>query len=553
MTITKKAYQSFKLAMLSLLLMFIFSAYPLTVHADSAAGAIIDSLGRGSTAGTSTIQKGISYTRTGYFCYLLTKDGAPVSGSVGHAFATPGCVLHDGTAWYVTARKGGYTTNAWSGFAPWNCPPFGNSDSYGNVTTNEPTIKAWLVEKDSSTGNANAIEFVKNYWGRSAADKFADDEYVLVIETMVNFQYSVPDGSAGSSTDAGSTSGGMTKAEAIAYINNLSNEELVKAARDAHASAYLDHYDYYDNAINNYMAGRASEIRTEDGIRVIDVLTAKELRDSSIDGMRSAVRLEMATRYTNGYVFSLGSTSSGGRQYFGTPILGTLPNVLDYRTTYIPECTSNWFASYTNKAAAFAEYITAGKAGERAGFRPWTGSTTEKLTDGQVKEYGVGLMVISAHDNITTDATHTWDAENCGSTPGKAPEYIPTPTTSSLSRSYTIIKAYRTLNTSTTSTSTYINDGIYMREDTIGKILIEDEPTYTVVDWFTTSTPTATVGLSDATRWNESKSHASIMEQGNSSLASPITLPSAQKYLYVLLECTHTSLPPTDANYTLLE
>ena len=53
MTITKKAYQSFKLAMLSLLLMFIFSAYPLTVHADSAAGAIIDSLGRGSTAGTS--------------------------------------------------------------------------------------------------------------------------------------------------------------------------------------------------------------------------------------------------------------------------------------------------------------------------------------------------------------------------------------------------------------------------------------------------------------------------------------------------------------------
>lgn len=554
MTITKKAYQSFKLAMLSLLLMFIFSAYPLTVHADSAAGAIIDSLGRGSTAGTSTIQKGISYTRTGYLCYLLTKDGNPIPGMTAQAFRSPDCSLHEGTVWIAKSRKGNYTASSFVGVAPWGCPPFGNSDSYGNVTTNEPTIKAWLAAV-ASNGNTNAANFVHQTWGNEdATKKFADDEYVLVIETMVNFQYSVPDGSAGSSSaDAGSTSGGMTKAEAIAYINNLSNEELVKAARDAHASAYLDHYDYYDNAINNYMAGRASEIRTEDGIRVIDVLTAKELRDSSIDGMRSAVRLEMATRYTKGYVFSLGSSSSGGRQYFGTPILGTLPNVLDYRTTYIPECTSNWFASYTNKAAAFAEYITAGKAGERAGFRPWTGSTTEKLTDGQVKEYGVGLMVISAHDNITTDATHTWDAENCGSTPGKAPEYIPTPTTSSLSRSYTIIKAYRTLNTSTSSTSTYINDGVYTREDTIGKILIEDEPTYTVVDWFTTSTPTATVGLSDATRWNESKSHASIMEQGNSSLASPITLPSAQKYLYVLLECTHTSSPPTDANYTLQE
>lgn len=152
------------------------------------------------------------------------------------------------------------------------------------------------------------------------------------------------------------------------------------------------------------------------------------------------------------------------------------------------------------------------------------------------------------------DYTHTYDT-SCGSTPGKAPEYASsvTSTDPSLQRSYTIIKAYRTLNTSTSSTSTYINDGVYTREDTIGKILIEDEPTYTVVDWFTTSTPTATVGLSDATRWNESKSHASIMEQGDSSLASPITLPSAQKYLYVLLECTHTSSPPTDANYTLLE
>ena len=531
--------------------MFIFSAYPLTVHADSAAGAIIDSLGRGSTAGTSTIQKGISYTRTGYLCYLLTKDGNPIPGMTAQAFRSPGCVLHDGTLSIAKSRKGNYTADSFVGDAPWGCPPFGNSDSYGNVTTNEPTIKAWLAAV-ASNGNPNAVNFVQDAWGANAATKFKDDEYVLVIETMVNFQYSVPDGSAGSSS-SGSTSGGMTKAEAIAYIDNLPNDTLVQAARDAHASAYLDIYDYYDNAINNYMSGRASEIRTKDGFRVIDVLTAKEYRDNAITGMRSAVRLEMATRYTNGYVFSVGSTTSGGRQYFGTPILGTLPNVLDYRTTYIPECTSNWFASYTNKAAAFAEYITAGKAGERAGFRPWTGSTTEKLTDGQVKEYGVGLMVISAHDNITTDATHTWDAENCGSTPGKAPEYIPTPTTSSLSRSYTIIKAYRTLNTSTSSTSTYINDGVYTREDTIGKILIEDEPTYTVVDWFTTSTPTATVGLSDATRWNESKSHASIMEQGNSSLASPITLPSAQKYLYVLLECTHTSSPPTDANYTLLE
>ena len=549
MTITKKAYQSFKLAMLSLLLMFIFSAYPLTVHADSAAGAIIDSLGRGSTAGTSTIQKGISYTRTGYLCYLLTKDGNPIPGMTAKAFMSPGCSLHEGTAWIAKSRKGNYTATAFTAVAPWGCPPFGNSDSYGNVTTNEPTIKAWLAAV-ASNGNTNAANFVQQTWNNEeATKKFADDEYVLVIETMVNFQYSVPDGSAGSSS-SGSTSDGMTLEQANAYITGLSGEVLAEAAKNSGSASALIYASQYEQYLAWFRAGE--DIENEDGT-VMSTTEVGRLLTNLVMNMKRSIINEMTTRYSNGYVFSVGSTSSGGRQYFGTPILGTLPNVLDYRTTYIPECTSNWFASYTNKAAAFAEYITAGKAGERAGFRPWTGSTTEKLTDGQVKEYGVGLMVISAHDNITTDATHTWDAENCGSTPGKAPEYIPTPTTSSLSRSYTIIKAYRTLNTSTSSTSTYINDGVYTREDTIGKILIEDEPTYTVVDWFTTSTPTATVGLSDATRWNESKSHASIMEQGNSSLASPITLPSAQKYLYVLLECTHTSLPPTDANYTLLE
>ena len=549
MTITKKAYQSFKLAMLSLLLMFIFSAYPLTVHADSAAGAIIDSLGRGSTAGTSTIQKGISYTRTGYLCYLLTKDGNPIPGMTAQAFRSPDCSLHEGTAWIAKSRKGNYTASSFVGVAPWGCPPFGNSDSYGNVTTNEPTIKAWFAEV-ASNGNPNAVNFVHQTWGDTdITKKFMDDEYVLVIETMVNFQYSVPDGSAGSSS-SGSTSDGMTLEQANAYVTGLSGEVLAEAAKNSGSASAMIYASQYEQYLAWFRAGE--DIENEDGT-VMSTTEVGRLLTNLVMNMKASIIREMTTRYSNGYVFSVGSTSSGGRQYFGTPILGTLPNVLDYRTTYIPECTSNWFASYTNKAAAFAEYITAGKAGERAGFRPWTGSTTEKLTDGQVKEYGVGLMVISAHDNITTDATHTWDAENCGSTPGKAPEYIPTPTTSSLSRSYTIIKAYRTLNTSTTSTSTYINDGVYTREDTIGKILIEDEPTYTVVDWFTTSTPTATVGLSDATRWNESKSHASIMEQGNSSLASPITLPSAQKYLYVLLECTHTSSPPTDANYTLLE
>lgn len=175
MTITKKAYQSFKLAMLSLLLMFIFSAYPLTVHADgisdAAANAIVDSFGSSNSAGKTPTKNGVSYARTGYLCYLLTKDGNAIAGMTAKAFRSPGCVLYDGTLSIAKSRKGNYTTDSFVGDAPWGCTPFNNSDDYGNVTTNEPTIKAWLAAKDA-TGNSNAVNFVQEAWGEGVAKAF---------------------------------------------------------------------------------------------------------------------------------------------------------------------------------------------------------------------------------------------------------------------------------------------------------------------------------------------------------------------------------------------
>ena len=122
MTITKKAYQSFKLAMLSLLLMFIFSAYPLTVHADgisdAAANAIVDSFGSSNSAGKTPTKNGVSYARTGYLCYLLTKDGSTIPGMTAKAFMSPGCSLHEGTAWIAKSRKGNYTATVFTAVAP---------------------------------------------------------------------------------------------------------------------------------------------------------------------------------------------------------------------------------------------------------------------------------------------------------------------------------------------------------------------------------------------------------------------------------------------------
>lgn len=291
--------------------------------------------------------------------------------------------------------------------------------------------------------------------------------------------------------------------------------------------------------------------------------------DESINQMKNLVTggisASTARILQNSIVNSLGKIAMSINGYYplGEVYAGTPKMVASYyagltldNSVFVPSSSTLRKAEsgrkYYRLSANAATYIpSTSTISSNAGFDLWpTGSNVRIYhPDGNLNSKSIGMLAMLAFTEDGGDYTHTYDT-SCGSIPGKAPEYASsvTSTDPSLQHSYTIIKAYRTLNT-----STYINDGVYTREDTIGKILIEDEPTYTVVDWFTTSTPTATVGLSDATRWNESKSHASIMEQGNSSLASPITLPSAQKYLYVLLECTHTSSPPTDANYTLLE
>lgn len=106
------------------------------------------------------------------------------------------------------------------------------------------------------------MNFVQDYWGANAATKFKDDEYVLVIETMVNFQYSVPDGSAGSSS-SGSTSDGMTLEQANAYITGLSGEVLAEAAKNSGSASALIYASQYEQYLAWFRAGE--DIENEDG------------------------------------------------------------------------------------------------------------------------------------------------------------------------------------------------------------------------------------------------------------------------------------------------
>lgn len=484
----------------------------------------------------ATYSKSGGYKGQGVLLYLLERNGGgAVAGTSPKAYACGSRM--EGYALHAQDKYNRYPeVTHWEGTDPyWSATVPNNGGFMKNSTSsNVASIKAWLKTPTSTVGasaSTKGIDMVERIWGSDIATRFTNEEIILVAEPIVAVQFSEYYNSPGLTfrDDMSAGEAFMTLVNFRARINGLSDDTAVSAD----LSQKLDESI---NQMQNLLTGDHS------------ASTVKILQNAIVSS------LGQITISVNGY-YPLGEVYAGTPKMVASYYAGL---ALD-NSVFVPASSTLRKAEsgrkYYRLSANAATYIpSTSTICSNAGFDLWPAGSSVRIyhPDGNLNSKSIGMLAMLAFTEDGGDYTHTYDT-SCGSTPGKAPEYIPTPTTSSLSRSYTIIKAYRTLNTSTSSTSTYINDGVYTREDTIGKILIEDEPTYTVVDWFTTSTPTATVGLSDATRWNESKSHASIMEQGNSSLASPITLPSAQKYLYVLLECTHTSSPPTDANYTLLE
>lgn len=477
----------------------------------------------------ATYSRSGGYKGQGVLIYLLERDGGgAVAGTTPKAYA---CSTRMAT--YELHAQDKYNrypeVTTWEGSSiHWAVNvPNGGGFMKNSTSSNVAAIKSWL--KTPSGEGTKGIWMVQSIWGSDLATRFTNEEIILVAEPIVAVQFSEYYNSPGLNfrDDMSASEAFMTLVNFKSRVNNLSSDTGV-------SNDLSQKLDESINQMKNLVTGG------------ISASTARILQNSIVNSLG---KIAMSI---NGY-YPLGEVYAGTPKMVASYYAGL---ALD-NSVFVPSSSTLRKAEsgrkYYRLSANAATYIpSTSTICSNAGFDLWpTGSNVRIYhPDGNLNSKSIGMLAMLAFtEDGEGDYTHTYDT-SCGSTPGKAPEYASsvTSTDPSLQRSYTIIKAYRTLNT-----STYINDGVYTREDTIGKILIEDEPTYTVVDWFTTSTPTATVGLSDATRWNESKSHASIMEQGNSSLASPITLPSAQKYLYVLLECTHTSSPPTDANYTLLE
>lgn len=467
-----------------------FLITPLTAHAsgvdaiaNNAATAFVNSMSDDKAGGMAHIQNGVKFNRTGYLCYLLTKDGVKVDAYPAVALKSPGYIGIDGAVWQCVSRAD-HTVSGWSGSVDsyWNQTPWAEGGS-----SNEPSIKSWLKAKTIEPSVPNAQVFVSDVWGNDAMLKFKADEYILVVETIMSLQFSSASGAAGGSTLTSDQIASITSIcikEAEAWIGKISDSAVL-----AEIGAYGPGY-----GAANIEAARAKLVE--------------------IYGVAAA---EKAVSIVQEKIKELGDVELGGRTYYGTPVIGTPANLLKYDIW-----NTTVFDSYLNNVAPHAEKI----AKSEAGFTAYPGSGT--ISNKEVSDYGVAMMIVHCADLAQT---------TCDETQGDTPHNPPKESEGEV----TIIKSYREKNP---TTGTYIDKGTHHLNKLSPNITIEDEPTYKVVGWKTSTS--GNTGISSLT-W-ESDVPSIIGQTGTT--ATSVTLPATQKYLYVLLEKSGVVAPVT-ANYII--
>ncbi len=450
-----------------------------TVYADDTdytgwASSLVNGTGSDTQGGTDYIQNGVSYTRTGYLCYLLTKDGAD-TGLPAKAYKSPGFNYLDGAEMIATSRRGHQVSSFENVVAPWNCTPWAE----GGSPTHAPQIKEYFR---GMTGNSdNGVQFVYDNWGYEAATEYYNGNYVIVIETLMHFQFSKP-------SDGLSNGELWVLAEELVdaiYGGDGGTKRLLEAAIDWGYENILDRWDSYKD------------------VQQLSVITSiKQLLTSAlVDELEATV-------------------GAGARTFVGPPLIGTVPNLIDFKNSTDPSMTV--FDSYLNKVAPIAERIEY----DEAGFIAYTGGTSSNLPDSAILgNNGVAMLII--HANTTAQTT-------CDEPLIPSPHDPPKESDGKI----TIVKSYREKingeekHVATTSRS---NLGT--------QIIIENEQTYQVIGWKTSTTTNTNI---TSTPWNPP---GSVVQQGTT--PKSVTLDPQETCLYVLLEKVEEE-PPEEEDYNYL-
>lgn len=488
---------------------------PLTVHAGSSSTEVEAEHSDGTYTSSNgrwvaTYAKDAGYKGQGVLLYLLERDGGgPVAGTTPKAYPCSSTMkTYELHAQDKYNRYSEVTT--WEATYPYWFDGFGITNNGGfmkdSITYNTAAIKQWLKTPTGAT--TQGINMVKTIWGYDIAQRFVNEEIILIAEPIVAMkfaQYYTSDILDGMDIN---TPPEMMKQK----INNFYFEvSLVSdtTAMSPDLDALLQH------CIDNMDSIMASNLQHY----VIETIIEGVLQD-----------LQNLIQGTNIY-WGLGDT------YAGTPKM-----VAQYFNSLTTYANSKWHKSdsgraYYRKSANAAAYIPQGSViCSNANFNllPATIPARQIHSDSNLQTYSIGMLAMLA---FTDEDGQTTCDESLIPTEHPAPDES--------DGDYTIIKSYRTRNT---TTNTLQDRGTYPRPNLTNKITIEDEDTYKVIAW-KTSTQNITNTANFSLTW-ETSIPGIIGDQGTSSTS--LTLPSSQKYLYVLLEKSDNPTLAT-TNYTLTQ
>ena len=433
--------------MITILLTFTSISVFNTLTADASfIGSLVDGWGAsGGGAGTHYIKNGVSQSRLGYLCYpVMAEGGAAVPGGSAKFFTAPGWNPVSGSKSMLEPRRGQYGEGSPSGAAPWNLTPFNVSEG-NNYTTNMPQIKQWF-QASGATGS-NGGMFVEKYWGLPIAEKFSSGDVVLVVETVMNFQYSK--GSGGATP---------TKAEAMAYLESKYGGGST--------------YSFLSKAYN---AGIVSDGQWE------QYIDARDSGNSSVmsqvtKGIMNAIAVDMVKELQ-----SRGGGGAGNQVMYGVPITATIPKAVAYKNSLgISGYNKTNVDSWVQQAAPDSEKIFKGDIGERAGYV--ADYSPAPFQDGQLTpaNNGLAMFVISCKE----DLIHTYWAAN--GSPGD-----PEPASPNKIGKYNIYKIYHTKKYKNgVMIEDTFNDGTFHTEQCIPDISVDDEPDEYHLEYWSSDTGT---------------------------------------------------------------
>lgn len=511
---SKHSISKFKIAIISLLIAVMIA--PILLEPLTAYAANVITEGDATDDGTytssgdkwyATYATGCGYKGQGVLVYLLERNGGgAVAGTTPKAFR-----CSNGIASYELRAQDKYNrypmVTTWEATAaPWAGSVRDNGGLiHSQNTSNVELIKAWLQTQTatvSGTASTKGIDMVETIWGSAVAQRFANEEIILIIEPIIANQFA--------RYQELNTLSSLNSNSSLIQIQNALKVFRTQISKQPNTSMSSD--------LNTFTAHCLQQIgNIQNGL----------IPNSVGDDIKEQVLLDLDRLITGTNIY----------MPLGDPIAGTSKEVYKYYNELsVPSYLVVWNKcqpgmNYFRKAANSCTVLKTGSVVcANANFTLYDGSfAIKKAHDlATIETYSIGMMAMLAWHNDSSQTT-------CDEPEQPAPHDPPNESTGT----YTIIKTYRDRNS---ITNQLVHVDTTHRSNVHNQILIEDESEYTVVAWKIASQQNLSI---QGPTW-ESSVPGHIQESGTDT--GLVECDPTHKYLYVLLEKGNGTL---NANYNL--